>query len=849
MKKIIRLLSSILILLIVISCGGRERGAKPIAYYEYDGGTGEIILENEYLLLRFLPVTTEIVLVDKKTGMEWRSNPLGDDPSADPVTRYMMNSVFALEYADIYGIGQTQYSGEQSVKSGAYEYGIVEDAQLKQRALEVKYTVGNLERTYLIPPAVPEHRMKEFTDQMSSIERSIINAGYRLYDINNLRASDNKDELLVMYPDLDDNNLYVLRADVHEYQKAEYEKTFANVGYSYDDYLDDVNRYPLLAGRERPAFNITLRYYLEGNALVLDVPFSGIAYRASYPVTRLSLLPYMGAGGLNDEGYLFVPDGSGSLIYFNNGRQNQQVFNSIIYGWDEGLVRDAIVIDNRSPFPVYGVQNNGNALLCIIENGASYAHVMADVSGRNNSWNNVYARFAMIHSEVMKIAERSQRDVYQYERALPEGESITLRFVVCEEDGYVGMAKEYRSWLLKEFPSLNRPKETGVPLAVEIVGAVNKTQHRLGIPFDLPLKLTSYNEAAGMINDFAAMGWRNVNVKLNGWFNRSVDHTIPTRINLIRLLGSRNDFLNLVSAARSNNFNVYPEVDFFFMKDKKPFDGFNLYNDASRYINRERIQRYPYSIAWFGERKMWGKLSYIAHPEKMMSMIDNFADKASAYGIENIAFRNIGAKLTGDYNERRHVSREAAVRMRQTQLDSLRQSGTGVMLLSGHAYAAPYADFIIDMPLDCQDFGITDVSVPFYAIALHGLVPFTGKAINLAEDYSMNLLKIIENGAGLYFSFAVEETSVLQETKFRQFYANVYHKWIKDADSLYKQFSSEFGHLYNQAIVNHTILSHGVTLTEYEDGTGVLVNAGRFEFDYNGRNVKANSYIILGRQR
>jgi hypothetical protein len=411
------------------------------------------------------------------------------------------------------------------------------------------------------------------------------------------------------------------------------------------------------------------------------------------------------------------------------------------------------------------------------------------------------------------------------------------------------MAKEYRSWLLKEFPLLNRQsvKQDNVPVVIEIAGAVNKTQHRLGIPFDLPLKLTSYSEAAEMVNNFARMGWKNVSVKLNGWFNRSVDHTIPTRINLIRTLGSKDDFTGLVNAADQNGYNLYPEVDFFLMKDKKLFDGFSLYNDASRYINRERIQRYPYSITWFGERKMWGKLSYVAHPDKMMSMIDNFTVKSASYGLNGIAFRNIGARLTGDYNERQHVSREAALVMRQEKLNELRQSGTGIMILTGHAYTAPWADIIIDMPLTCQDFGITNVSVPFYAIALHGLVPFTGKAINLAEDYSKNLLKIIETGAGLYFSFMTEEAAVLQETKFRQFYANVYNKWIGDADSLYKQFSAEFGRLYNQAIVNHVILSPEVTLTEYEDGTGVLVNASNFAFNYNGVNISANSYIVSGR--
>jgi len=841
LKKVVWLLEVICIALIVSSCGGRAMGARNVIIYGNDGNTEEIVLENQYLELRFLPRTAEIVLKDKATGVQWFSNPVGDDPLADTVTRYLLKSQFAVEYADVTGVGQTLYSSSQSVELGAYEYGIVDGA------LEVNYTIGNLERTYAIPPAVPEERMNEFLDNMNSGDRALVIAGYRLYDIDNLRQNDNRTELLAMYPDLNRRKIYVLRPDAREYQKAEYEVIFTDAGYTYDDYLEDVAYYPSISGRERPAFNVSFRYTLDGKSLVLDVPFDKMAYRTAYPMIRMSLLPYMGAGGTNDEGYLLVPDGSGALIYFNNGRQNQLTYSNFIYGWDEGLKREAVVNDNRAPFPVFGVQKNGNALVCVIENGSTYASVRADVAGRNSSWNNVYPRFDMVHSELMNITGRSERLVYQYERALPEGESITLRYIVCGQEGYVGMAKEYRTYLLGKYPLMGSRNESTVPIAIEIVGAVNKTQHRLGIPFDLPLKLTSYTEASGMVEDFAGFGWRNVQVKLNGWFNRSVDHTIPTKIKLINDLGSKEDFQNLTVAVHRNGYTLYPEADFFYMRDKRLFDGFSLYRDAARYVNRERIQNYPFSFVWFGERKQWGKLSYISRPVVMMSMIDNFVQKASGFEIQNIAFRNIGSRLVGDYNERRHVSREASMVMRQEKLAELYRGGTGIMLLAGHSYAAPWADFIVDMALDDQGFGITDVSVPFYQIALHGLVPYTGRAINLAEDYTKHLLKTIESGAGLYFSFMTEETAVLQETKFRQFYANEYHKWVGDADALYRRFSADFAGLYNQAIDDHRILAPGITVTGYENGTRVIVNASGYDwvFQETGSVVRANNYIVL----
>lgn len=842
MKKSAWLLLILFTLFSSVSCIRRPVRPKPIMVYEFDQSTDDVVLENEFLHLRFLPETAEIILTDKATGVEWFSNPPGsaEDPIADVVTRYLMESQFALDYADNSGVGMTLHSGVFSVHRNAYEYEVVNGV------LEVRYTVGDIARAFRIPPAMSEERMLIYLDQMEWGDRQFTESAYRLYDINNLRLNDDRNQLLNDFPELARIRMYVLRAATPDFMKEEIEVFFRDAGYTYEDFFEDSLRYPLSGEVVKPAFSITLRYILDGRSLVLNIPFDSIGYRPAYPITQLALMPFMGSGSTEDEGYMLVPDGSGALIYFNNGKQNQQPFSINVYGWDEARARDAVIIDSRAPFPAFGIQKNGHALFAVIEEGASYASIRADVSGRNCSWNRVFPIFDMVKGERLDISGRSQRDVFLYEANLPEGESITVRYTPTAEPGYMGMAREYRKFLLERYPQLgSRPIESGIPIAVEIVGAVNKTQHRLGLPLDLPLKLTSYIEAEAMLDDFASFGWRNVHVKLNGWFNRSVEHTVPTRVKLINVLGNRRDFAGIVDAAERHNFTLYPEVDFVFVRDVGVFSGFSLNRDAARYVSRERVQRFPYSFVWFGERTQWGKLNYLARPAAVDRMIDNFMDKAGDLGLNNIAFRNMGFRLAGDYHERRLVSREASMRMRQDKFDDLKESGADIIVRGGFAYSAPWATLITDMIIDEHFFGITDAAVPFYQIVLRGLVPYTGRAINLAEDYTINFLRTIESGAGLHFSFKTEPTAVLQETKFRQFYANEYHKWVGDANAMYHKFTADFGHLYNQTIINHEILTPGVTVTEYEDRTRVIVNATNNPWDYNGNIVDAKNYIVI----
>jgi hypothetical protein len=832
--------SCVLTLCLLGSCASpRDSGGGRILAYQWDGDEETVVLENEALSLAFIPKTAEIALTHKTSGAVWRSSPENarEDAAADALTKQLLLSQFSIPYADAAGVGMTLSSFHYSVENGRYEYGLVNGG------LEVNYTVGSQERIYYLPPAAPEERMGVFMKNMSPQDLSKVKSSYRLYDINGLRSSDNRDSLLAAYPDLAEGPVYVLRENAQEYMKAQIEEIFAAAGYTAEDYEEDIGHYHVLRENEKPLFNLTIRYELEGNSLLVSIPFDRIAYRASYPITQISLLPFLGAGGLEDEGYLLVPDGSGALIRFNNGRQDQIAYTNAVYGWDEAMTRDAVISDSRAPYPVYGIQKNSAALLCVIEEGASYAEIRADVSGRNCSYNSVFAGFTLIHGATMDISARSDKAVYRYEARLPEGERIAARFTPCGLDGYVGMAKEYRAYLERNYPELGKRHRTGgVPLAVEILGAVSKTRHRLGIPFELPIRLTSYSEMESMIRDFAARGWKDVRVKLLGWFNGGVDHTAPSRLRLIPELGG--GFNRLVSAAEDADYRLYAEADFLYVREPGLFDRFNSSRDAARSINRKRVELYPYSFVWFG-RSQWGKMSYLARPSYMAGQAEAFRKKAEKLGLRNLAFRTIGSVLAGDYNDKRHISREAAMNLQRTLLLKMKEESAGVLVNTGYAYTLPYADIITDMALTDQGFGITDVSVPFYPIALHGLVPFTGRAINLAGDYTKNILKTIESGGGLYFSFMTGESALLQETRYRQFYANEYGKWAEDAGALYQRFVRDFGDTYSQKIENHDILSPDVTVTEYGNGTRVVVNASRTDFSYQGRLIPADSYAVI----
>ena len=76
-------------------------------------------------------------------------------------------------------------------------------------------------------------------------------------------------------------------------------------------------------------FRIPIEYRLEEDSLVVTVPTEDVVYPlevespdgelVTMPLAAITVLPYFGAAGENEEGYIFVPDGSGAIMMLNNG--------------------------------------------------------------------------------------------------------------------------------------------------------------------------------------------------------------------------------------------------------------------------------------------------------------------------------------------------------------------------------------------------------------------------------------------------------------------------------------------------------------------------------------------------
>lgn len=830
-------------MLLILFGKDEETEEKVIEVCAYAGDGSAVTMENDSLLFEMDGATTQFTVKDKKSGAVWNSCAEGADSDAIAIAaeKNRLNSTLFLTYSNTTGNDITFDNYSYSIDKGTYE--IEQGTDEKGEYVKVFYSIGEAEKTYAVPEVISVARMDELLAQLDQADRLAVLDRYKKYDINKLGKNDDRERLLERYPLLETEPVYTLRSTVTEVIKMSLEKIFEKVGYTYEDALEDqAGGNGILV--KKPVFNVNVIYRLDGGQLSVEVPLSEMEYYENYPVYSLDVLPYFGCGGTEDKGYLVVPEGGGGLINFNNGKVSQSSYYANMYGWDMAQSRDYVVRETETYFNAFGIAKNGAAFLCILEEGAPYARVRADISGKLSSYNFVSVQYALLHRTLYEMGSRSSNKLYLYEPVLPD-ETLRQYYRFIDSDDYTDMAKTYREYLQEEYGGLiAESAESHTPVVVEIVGAIDKMEQFLGVPVSRPLTLTTYKEAQEILERLNSDGVNNLSVRLTGWLNGGVRQEILKRVKPVSGQGSKKELKMLSKYAAENGIDLYLDGITNYAYHSNIFDGFFSFTDVARFTNKSKAEIYPYNTVSFVARE--GQESHFLLKGSLIGqMVQNLVDFADKYDM-NVSFADIGDDLSADYYRKDPVSRQKALENQVGYLKDISESGKKIMLHNGNDYAAAYSSIISDMNLTGAEYTIIDRHVPIYQMALHGFVDYTGESLNLTQNAEEVLLNSAEYGAGISFTLMDESAFTLQKTLYTQYFGAEYSACYDRMLEIYRRYDSELGHVFNQQMTGHEAVTDTLTCTEYEDGTKVYVNYGYTETKTpEGKEIPARDYLVV----
>ncbi|WP_338555391.1 DUF5696 domain-containing protein [Paenibacillus sp. KS-LC4] len=786
----------------------------------------ETAAENEFLALYVNAETTEIAVRDKRSQAIWYSNPQNReaDPVATGYNKTKLNVQVEISYFDGAGNALKYDNYTHSVQNGQYAIEKAKDG------LDIVYTLGEVKSGIeAIPKYISADRFQAVI--LDKIERS---------------ADKREVEKRFKY---DEENLRYERRD-SSFKGIGLSKVtaiFNQIGYDEEQRAVDKAAYGE-ASSGSASVRIPLHYRLDGEHLLVSVAAGEIEYPANIKIQTLSLLPFFGASGREDEGYTFVPDGSGSLIHFNNGKTYDAPFRTALYGSDASISRlIKIQKEEAARLPVFGMKYEDRAFVAIIEKGDAAAAVEADVSGRLNDYNTVLPSFTLTNLEEVTLTNGWRSSTVKKFQAEPFDGEMTVRygFLGTGEASYSGMAAHYRHYLIEQMGLARLPDDGKVPFYVELIGGIPKRKFFLGIPYNAYEPLTTFNQAESILSQMLDRGIGGIKLRYTGWFNGGLSHNLPNSIAVDKKLGGSKGLNELKAYADANGIGLFPDAAF--LETAPQADGFNKSSEASRFITGRLAEIYSYRASTFSQEDE-REPGYVVSPKSLPRITAGFMDDYGKLQLSGLSLRDLGSELNSDFNRSEVINREEAKEIVKQQLKQMSGSVKELLVEGGNAYSVPYARHIVNAPISSSSFNLTDESVPFFQMVYHGYVYTAGSAWNMADDQdsSYNFLKALETGSSLHYTWFFADSSAIKMTEFDHLYSADYRGWIDEAAQRYGELNNVLRDVQSQAIIDHRALADGVYQTTFENGKVIIVNYNDAVAEVGGITVKAKDYWVGG---
>lgn len=601
----------------------------------------------------------------------------------------------------------------------------------------------------------------------------------------------------------------------------------------------------------KEGFVIPVQYTIHEDHFKVKILTSDIIEKNENKIVSIEVLPFFGSAGVDCEGYIFIPDGSGAIINLNNGKKSFEHYEERIYGWDHALDRPMMdVFKEEVKLPVFGMKRDNNGFLAVIASNEAKGYIKAEVAGRNTSYNTVYVKFEYRTIENLRLMERNyhSRDVRMVEINVDKETPFEIRyyFLHNKKANYIGMAETYREYLIKQkglSKSYAISNMEEIPLYIELYGSVRKKKSILGLPIEINVPLTTFEQAQDILEELKNMGISNIVVRYLGWSKQGLFGHVPLKPVPMKALGGKKGFNNLIKYAQDNNIIIYPDVDF--VNIYKTGKGYSKLRDTVKSISALPIRKYQYRINFY-DKDFSIKPSYLISPVRILDKIKDFNKEYIRLNNSGISMNSIGKMVYSDFSRKNGISRGKSLAYWVETLNYVKQNIGPVLLEQPCEFAVPYSDCIINAPVYSSKFDIADAEIPFYQIVFYGLVPYSSTSINISSNPEVMILKCLETGSYPLYSFIGQDPSAVINTRLNYLYSSDFRYWKEFLKGEYREINNVLSKVIGERIIDHIIHQKGVVETVYENRLRILINYTDKVVQINGKSIAAKSYIIVG---
>lgn len=628
------------------------------------------------------------------------------------------------------------------------------------------------------------------------------------------------------------------------------------VGYTQDMLVADGEAFGFqVTFSEAANLDITLEAVLEDGDLVVSLP--GLAMNSEndfYTIQNIKVLPNFGAVDATQEGYIFVPDGTGALFAFNSNVGNIKNYERPIY--DNDFLKDYYYMPEFSEelfMPVYGMlygsQNDADkGFLAIVEDGARNAYVHVRLAGKgadSSKYNKVFASFDTTPYKKVKInGEYSSSTANYLVDTGMQPINYQLRFQFFgKHTSYFAFAKSYQEYLAESLQKEIAYDDGKATIFMEVIGALSIEKKLAGIPYDSVYSMTEYDELTAILKDLEGV---NLEIQYDGVFNEGLNNKLNTKAQLVSQNGNKKEFEALQSYVKENDIPFYYQVALSNVGAKG--NGFVSSKHAVRdYANEEvEITRHTPVLGIMSgalSKLIGGTPSQIVSPAYLSYVTDQFLKDAKSY--DSLAITDLASMHYADYRFRSFIWGEQGNAIIEENLEKLSKEKT-LVLKNPHMDKIGYGSVATDISRESSNYLTFDQTIPFRQLVLNGLISYTTENVNLSSKNKEHyILQMAELQAWPKFYITAKSVNALKDTAYNYLYSVSYDNYQDEIKEVYDTCVNISNRIGTNEITDHKVLQEQVFETTYANGTKVIVNYNLYDVTLqDGTVLLAEDYLI-----
>lgn len=596
----------------------------------------------------------------------------------------------------------------------------------------------------------------------------------------------------------------------------------------------------------RESFSIPLLIELVEDYVSVRIPTEKIQEMGQNKITKIHVLPYFGAANVKDTGFILVPDGCGGIIRYNNGQDKAEMYVQSIYGKDAGLSYTyETPKEQMAHFPVFGRVTGNAGFLAVIHEGDAVAEIRAAVSGYESSYNWAHAAFTYRIEDTVSLLTReyaAAKDVSIFAEKPTTKQDFIMRYYFTGEKkaDLNSLAAIYRKYLINEI-GLKATENQQAAVVLDFLGAYEKRKTNvLGFPYVSKEVATSFRQAQEILEDFRNNGIDNVTVNYLGALGDGLKKGhLDTQGKISPVLGGKKDFQAFLQAARQMKIPVY--INYELLQFSKGSFKANSMFDAAKNVLGVPIEYYSFDIA---SKVKKPKADYnFSSPSNLVKLAGQLAEQRKTSPSAGISLNSFGDKLYSA-GEDDVCGRILTQRAMEEAMRLLNQNGEKILFSQANAYQFPYAAAITAAPISSTGFYMVNEEVPFYQMVLRGLVELAVPPVNQQDDPVVAVLKAVQTGMSLHYTFSYEDASVFKDTDYMQYYGASYRNNRELAIQQVLRVSKVLEKLEGAIIEQYEQPAAGITKTVFSNGVVVWVNFTEKEVRLEECSLQARDFYI-----